>query len=216
MKKSQRIQGRRRIYLFLFTILVIVISAHFYRQNQQRSVNRQVEQPTLSIIEPVLAQEEPIVVPEPTPEPVVQPVEPASVVTDPQPVVVPVVNNEQIVWDYFISKGYSRIAVAGISGNLMQENRFQTTAHESGLGIAQWMGNRRYLLEIRPNYLDINVQLDYLNHELNTGYSTVRDGLNTATTIEQATIVFQNEFERCGDCRESQRVQYAYEILARH
>jgi len=220
MKTIDKQRGRRRIYFAIVILVLALLSFKIYDKNKDRKLNE--IQPTHAIAQSVEIQA-PVSVPviEPVPEPTVEPIVQQSVPTQaveptPEPIVVPVANNEQIAWDYLINQGYSRIAVAGIMGNLRQEHNFQTSAHPNGLGIAQWTSGRRALLETRPNYEDINVQLDYMIFELNGAYSMVRDGLHTATTVEEATLVFMNDFERCGDCRENQRVQYAYEILARH
>lgn len=116
-------------------------------------------------------------------------------------------SNEQAAWNFLIKK-YGREKTAGIMGNLMQEHKFNTSDVPSGLGIAQWLGNRRSNLIARGNYLDINVQLEFLHHELK-GYSIRED-------LVGATVDFQNKFERCGRCNQSQRIQYAQEILGRH
>ncbi len=134
----------------------------------------------------------------------------------PQPVPQQPKSNETIAWEFLISQGYSRVQVAGIMGNLRQEHSFQTSDVPGGLGIAQWLGNRRDNLMARPNYLDINVQLQFLIDELNSGEAVAKQHLLTSTTVEEAVLAFSHKFERCGDCRDNQRIQYAYDILARY
>jgi hypothetical protein len=97
-------------------------------------------------------------------------------------------------------------------GNLMQEHGFQT----SGDGLAQWTGGRKAALMAMPNPYNIYTQLDYLMIELNGGYYRVRDAIKASTTLESATIIFQNQFERCGVCREESRINFARNILASH
>lgn len=116
--------------------------------------------------------------------------------------------NEQITWDFLISKGYTRNQTAGILGNLRQEHNFNTSDVAGGLGIAQWIGNRRENLMARGNYTDIHVQLQFLYDELQA--HTIPDNLSGAT------LTFQNQFERCGDCRQDQRLNYAQDILGKH
>lgn len=120
--------------------------------------------------------------------------------------------NESITWDYLMAQGFSRAQTAGIMGNIMQEHGFQT----SGDGLVQWTGGRKSALMSRPNPYNIYTQLDFLMYELNGGYASVRDAIKASTTLEEAVVIFQNRFERCGVCAESARIQFARNILASH
>lgn len=124
--------------------------------------------------------------------------------------------NEAITWDFLKSQGFSDIQVAGIMGNLMQEHRFQTSDTAGGLGIAQWTGGRRNNLLSMANPYDIYTQLQYLMVELNGGYTAAKNSILSSTSIEAATRAFQNQFERCGICREEARINYAYDIYNRY
>ncbi|MBQ3271499.1 G5 domain-containing protein [Candidatus Saccharibacteria bacterium] len=124
--------------------------------------------------------------------------------------------NEAITWDFLKSQGFSDIQVAGIMGNLMQEHRFQTSDTAGGLGIAQWTGGRRNNLLSMANPYDIYTQLQYLMVELNGGYTAAKNSILSSTSIETATRAFQNQFERCGICREETRINYAYDIYNRY
>lgn len=122
--------------------------------------------------------------------------------------------NEQITWDFLMSKGLSAEQTAGIMGNLMQEHRFNTT----GDGLAQWTGSRQAKLQSMypDSFTTIQSQLDYLWYELSGPYAKVLSNLKAQTTVAGAVVVFQNQFERCGVCVENQRIQYAFDILASH
>lgn len=120
--------------------------------------------------------------------------------------------NEALAWNFFIGQGFSRNQTAGIMGNLMQEHGFRT----DGDGIAQWTGSRKAALMARTDPHSIQTQLDFLMSELNGGYSKVKANILASSTVEQAVSIFQNQYERCGVCAESRRVQFAYEILGRH
>ncbi len=122
------------------------------------------------------------------------------------------VNSRDYVWEY-LSKHFTREQTAGIMGNLRQEHNFNTSDVSGGLGIAQWIGGRRTRLMAKPNYDTLKVQLDFLMEELNTNESTAGNAIRGSVTVEQATVAFESRFERCGDCRTSTRLQYAYEIL---
>ena len=124
--------------------------------------------------------------------------------------------NEAITWDFLKSQGFSDVQVAGIMGNLMQEHRFQTSDAAGGLGIAQWTGGRRNNLLAQPDPYSIDTQLQYLMTELNGGYSSAKNSIMNSTSIESATRAFQNQFERCGICREETRINYAYDIFNRY
>lgn len=120
--------------------------------------------------------------------------------------------NESITWGFLMAQGFSRAQTAGIMGNLMQEHGFQT----SGDGLAQWTGGRKAALMAMPNPYNIYTQLDYLMIELNGRYSSVRDAIKASSSVEDAVVIFQNRFERCGVCHESARIQFARNILASH
>jgi len=120
--------------------------------------------------------------------------------------------NETIIWDYLIANGFSRIQTAGIMGNLEQEHHFNTT----GDGLAQWTDGRRAKLYSRPYPNNIYTQLDFLMEELNSGYAGVRDAIKSSSSLTEVIQIFQNGFERCGDCRESSRIYYAQGILGSH
>lgn len=120
--------------------------------------------------------------------------------------------NETITWNFLISQGFTREQTAGIMGNLMQEHRFRT----DGDGLAQWTGGRKTNLLARHDPYNIHTQLQFMMDELNGPYIRVLKNLRAATTVEQATLVFQNQYERCGVCAESKRIQYAHNILASH
>jgi len=111
-------------------------------------------------------------------------------------------------------ENYTTEQIAGVLGNLKQEHNFNTSDTPNGLGIAQWTGSRRAKL-ISNNYPAewISTQALFLAEELNTTEKKAQDELRATQTVEQATIAFQNSFERCGDCRTSQRLNYANDYL---
>ena len=120
--------------------------------------------------------------------------------------------NETIAWGYLTSNGYSAVQAAGIMGNLMQEHHFNT----SGDGLAQWTGGRKAELYSMPYPTNIYTQLEFLVHELNTNYANVGNKIKSSSSLTDSVLIFQNEFERCSICAESNRIQYARDILASH
>lgn len=94
-------------------------------------------------------------------------------------------------------------------GNLKQENHFST----EGDGLAQWTGARLQNLKQRANYQSLEAQIQYLVDELNTTEKRAGDAVKASQSVEESTLAFQNSFERCGQCMESQRINYAHEML---
>lgn len=123
-------------------------------------------------------------------------------------------SNEALSWQFLIAQGFTRNQTAGIMGNLQQEHRFNTDDVPGGLGIAQWMGNRRDNLMARADYLSIGTQLQFMMDELNA--SGVGNTIKGSVSVEDSVIIFQNQFERCGICMQHQRIAYAYDILGRY
>lgn len=124
---------------------------------------------------------------------------------------------EQISWDFFINKGYSPIHTAGIIGNLKQETSgFNTQDVAGGLGIAQWLGARRERLIQRGNHLDLMAQLNFIIEELDTTEHRAKSALIASSSVEQATIAFQNKYERCGQCMQNQRINYALDVYYKY
>lgn len=117
---------------------------------------------------------------------------------------------------YLMDNGVSTIAALGIMGNLGGESAYDPTAYNpndnggpSG-GLAQWHdtdfnGNgrlsalKRFAEARGTDWTDRKTQLDFLLYELNTGYKDVLDRLNSATSIEEATRIFVEGFEKPAD-----------------
>jgi hypothetical protein len=136
--------------------------------------------------------------------------------------------NDQQVFDYFRGKGLSAVQAAGIAGNLDQESGADPQAVQPGgpgRGIAQWSVGGRWNSDSNDNVswyagsqskdvYSLDLQLDFIWYELTTfaGYGLA--SLQQATTLTAATVAFQNDFEACGKCNQSQRVAYAKDVLA--
>jgi len=124
--------------------------------------------------------------------------------------------NEAIAWQFFINQGFTAEQTAGIMGNLAQEHGFNTSNVPGGLGIAQWLGARKDNLLSRDDPFSIYVQLQFIMHEFNTTEGRAYRAVRNAQTVSEATIAFQNLYERCGMCRQERRIQFAYSILDRY
>lgn len=110
-------------------------------------------------------------------------------------------------YNYLLSKGFSKIAAAGIIGNLSHESNFDTTvkgkADDKGsIGIAQWHSERKqglfnFAKKQGKKFSDLDVQLDYIIQELNDPYyKKALDGINSAKTASEATTAFMNHYEK--------------------
>jgi hypothetical protein len=120
-------------------------------------------------------------------------------------------SNRDHVWNYLVESGFTDEQTAGIMGNLRQEHGFQT----SGDGLAQWMGGRKAKLMRMKDPYSLSTQLDFLvNVELAGSYSHVNKLLKECDTVEEATTVFCNRYERPGIPAMSKRLSYAREVYA--
>lgn len=111
-------------------------------------------------------------------------------------------NNVQYAYSYLIGKGLSPNAAAGVVGNLKAESNVDPHANQSGgpgMGIAQWSeGGRWDSLKAWAGNRDIfslQTQLDFLWHELQTGYGQVLNALQNTHNMAEATRIFMTQFE---------------------
>jgi hypothetical protein len=138
-------------------------------------------------------------------------------------------SNEHTAFNFFVAKGLSKSQSAGIVGNLIQESNVIPTSVQfgggPGRGIAQWSVGGRWDHDRDDNVAwyagahglnrwALGTQLDFTWYELESfgGYGLA--SLRAASNVTEATIVFQDRFEGCGTCEESQRIAYAKEVLA--
>lgn len=133
-------------------------------------------------------------------------------------------SNNEIAYRYFVAKGLQPHQSAGIIGNLIQEsgspiNPRANQPNGPGMGIAQWSEGDRWATLVsyarasgRDPY-SLNLQLDFVWHELSTvsGYGLA--SLKASTNVTSATQVFMTKFERCGRCESAARVRFAQQAL---
>ncbi len=135
--------------------------------------------------------------------------------------------NEQPAFDFFVGKGLTTYQAAGIVGNLVQESNVSPTAVEAGgpgRGIAQWsVGGRwdtdandnvvAYAAKQKESVYSLNLQLEFIWYELTTfgyGYAALR----ATTNVTDAEYAFQRDYEVCGTCDQTNRLNYAKAALA--
>lgn len=106
----------------------------------------------------------------------------------------------QIV-NFFMNKGLTKNQAKGIYGNIMQEsggkhNIVSRDGHNS-YGLAQWTGTRKARLFSKyGTNSTVNQQLEYLWSELNSTEKGALNALRNTSTVEDATRVFMQKFER--------------------
>ena len=136
--------------------------------------------------------------------------------------------NDKTMYDYFVGKGLTPFQSAGIVGNLDQESGGNPMASQPGgpgRGIAQWsVGGRwdtgssdnenAFAAKQGQSIWSLQAQLDFVWYELTTFSGYGLSQLKATTNVTDATVVFQNKFEGCGTCVETQRVAYAKAVLA--
>jgi hypothetical protein len=138
------------------------------------------------------------------------------------------VANETPAWNFFIGKGLTAVQTAGIIGNLMQESGMSPTIAQSGggpgRGIAQWSVGGRWDTSAGDNLkqyasqhglamTSLTTELDFIWFELTTfsGYGLAQ--LRASTTITAAVTAFQNKYEICGACDQTNRISFANEAF---
>ncbi len=140
-------------------------------------------------------------------------------------------SNEETAYDFFIAKGLAAFQVAGIIGNLDVESGVDPTLSQSsggpGRGIAQWEVGYRWDTDAQDNVqwyaarqglsaTSLNLQLSFAWYELTTFSRYGLSALRQSTTVTDATIVIQDDFEACGDCNQDARVTAAKAALAKY
>ena len=130
--------------------------------------------------------------------------------------------NIQAIADAAHSMGITnKFAIAGIVGNALQESRVDPTAVGDGgnsLGIFQWNTSRKTDLEnhaaqIGGNPKSINTQMSWFVKEVTTQYSGMITALNNSTSVNNATLIFEDTYERAGNPQMENRYAFAQEIF---
>lgn len=124
---------------------------------------------------------------------------------------------ETYVYNYLIEKGLTPAQAAGIVGNLKAESNFNTTVkgkadNKGSQGIAQWHSERKtglfnFAKSQKKDWENLDTQLDYLLHELNTTHKRAFEKLKKTKTPDEAALVFMNEFEKPAKWAKKQSTQ---------
>jgi Phage tail lysozyme len=137
-------------------------------------------------------------------------------------------SSEQTAFNFFVSKGLSKVQAAGVIGNLMQESGMSPTIAQigggPGRGIAQWSVGGRwdtshndnvtwFASQHKESRTALNTQLNFIWYELTTFSSYGLASLRAATTVTGAVTAFQDKYEICGQCDSSKRISFADQAL---
>lgn len=130
--------------------------------------------------------------------------------------------NDRTAFLFFVQKGLTKTQAAGVVGNLDQESSMNPKAKQKGgpgRGIAQWSQGQRWVTEnsfAKSKGKDpwaLDVQLEFIWHELTTVSSYGLTKLRAAKTLSSAVAVFQDKYEICGKCATGNRVKFAQAAL---
>lgn len=131
-------------------------------------------------------------------------------------------NNAERIYNFLREKGLSAAQAAGVLGNLKQENAaFDPNKPGDGghsLGIAQWNDGKdskrktalfNFARREHADPRDLNTQLNFLWHELQTTESKALKALLKTHRPEEAALVFSRLYERAGDPNNRARAKNA-------
>ena len=117
---------------------------------------------------------------------------------------------------FFINKGLTKDQAKGIVGNILHESGGRsdileggkrgelTVGSGKGYGLAQWTDKSRqqglanFAKSRGTKTSDINTQLEYIWHELNTTESKALAELKKTNNVKDATSAIMNYYERPG------------------
>ena len=113
------------------------------------------------------------------------------------------------IYKFLKGKGLSDNQVGAVMGNLYQESKLDPNAKNSSsgaFGIAQWLGGRKtgldnFAKKQGKKSSDLDVQLDYLWKEMESGYDSdmlKNAGWSKNASLEKNATAFANGFERMG------------------
>lgn len=128
-------------------------------------------------------------------------------------------NRAQYIYTYLTSNGVSSIDAYGILGNMWVETggTLSPTAYnskEGAIGLIQWEGGRRTALQQWAashggQETDLDIQLSFLIHEMNSGESSAWGIVKTASTVTQAASLWDQDYERSSGEARQQRISAA-------
>jgi hypothetical protein len=136
-------------------------------------------------------------------------------------------SNGEKVYNYLTGQGLTPEQAAGVVGNLAAESNLDPAAYnpndvgQPAGGIAQWRGTRLDELKAysATNSLDwrtLDAQLPFLMYELETKSYLGYGSLTNSNSVEEATRVFEEKFERPAPGTFNRRYGYARDAYDRY
>jgi len=124
--------------------------------------------------------------------------------------------------------GLTPTAAVGIVANLKAESNLDPAIKQlsggPGRGLAQWEKGGRYdtdpinLVKFAKkkgtNWSDLDTQIDFILHEMerHPEYKKVKDMLNKAGNVEDATLIFLKKYEKAGAPHTDKRLKFAKDL----
>ena len=147
-------------------------------------------------------------------------------------------SDDQRMYNYLVSTGkFTPMLAAAIIGNIYVESKFDPTTKQiarynkggppkygPGRGLIQWEKGGRFdtdrinLVSFAKKqgkkWTDFNTQIDFIIHELTVHpeYMRVKQMLNNADSVEDATLIFLKKYEKAGVPHTGKRLRYAKEL----
>lgn len=131
-------------------------------------------------------------------------------------------DNQKTTYDFFVANGYSPAQAAGATGNFMVEATRAIDPNSlnsiGAYGIAQWYQSRRtsmvaWVTAEGKASNSISGQLDYVLHELNTGYVGFSSAYKKISDPKAAAQSWMDVYENPGDGSGPTRQKNAQEIF---
>jgi hypothetical protein len=123
-----------------------------------------------------------------------------------------------------VDRGFDPKVAAALAGNMWQESRFDPAVRPESatyVGLIQWgdykgiktgPGARKTNLLAKPNWKNLDVQLDYLKTELDGAYKSVVPAVMSAPTLQKAAEIVARKYEGCADPTNPNRLNSAAQL----
>lgn len=143
-------------------------------------------------------------------------------------------DNVEKAYNFLVAAGLQNFQAAGVVGNLMQESGVNPKSNQDGgpgRGIAQWSEGGRWnvlvgWVAVGDHFPDgkprdpesLEGQLAFMLHEMKdvAPWNQTMPALKGTTTVEQATEVFEDKFEKAGTPNMPNRIKYARQVLDKY
>lgn len=128
-------------------------------------------------------------------------------------------NRASYIYQYLTTHGVNPVQAYGILGNMWVEtggtlSPTSYNSNEKAIGLIQWEGGRRAKLQEWASShggkeTDLDIQLSFLIHEMNTGEANAWASVRSASTVTQAASLWDQNYERSSGEARQQRIDAA-------